>query len=647
MTDNKSHDEVTELVTQVNDFLNQTEEARALSERDRDYYDGKQWTEDQIKVMNGRRQAPIVVNRIKPKVKGIKGLMAMRATDPKAYPRTPKHEDAAHAVTDALRYVADNNDFQDMKLLVTEEVIIEGYNGAVINVTEDPNGEISITVEHVPYDRIYFDPHSRKKDFSDAKYMGYVTWMSAEVAAELFDRDIDDFQTTGEDDGDETLDDRPHWYGGSTDNLRVRIATHFFIEDGIWKKAVFTGDIFLVEVEESPFLDEFDQPSNPMELISIYVDRENNRYGEVRSWIDQQDEMNHRRSKALHLLSQRQTAGRRGAIKDVTAMKRELSKADGHVPYDGEKGDFEILSTGDMASGQFELYQDAKEELDAISFNAQLSGERQGDLSGVAIDKLQTAGTLELNDIFGLLNSWEKRVYRQIWNRVRQFWDEEKWIRVTDDQKNLKWVGLNHKVTAQAALEERIEDESLPIEERQVALVTLQLLMKDAPERLQEVIEVRNDTNDLDVDIIIEQSFDSVNVQQEQFKLLATFAGTGEIDIVELIELSEIRGKDEVIEKIEQRRSAAAQAGSNIAEVTAMNEQAQAKERMASAELKEQQAIEQQLKNLKTMNGTEDAVKLNDLIADVQKKNADTTQKQVETEILITQPIDKSPQIVV
>jgi hypothetical protein len=240
----------------------------------------------------------------------------------------------------------------------------------------------------------------------------------------------------------ETFDDRPKWVLGNKNRKRWRVAYHFYKHRDEWYFCMFTESGFVIEPTISPFLDDSGEPIPNLELVSAYVDRENNRYGEVKSFLDPQDEINHRRSKALHLLSRRQTAARQGAIKNVNSLKRELAKPDGHVEYQGEKGDFEVLDSGDMAQAQFELYQDSKSELDSVSFNAQLAGERQrGDLSGVAINRLQQAGTIELNDLYNLLNDWENRIYRQVWARIKQFWNEEKWIRVTDDQDNLRWVG--------------------------------------------------------------------------------------------------------------------------------------------------------------------------------------------------------------
>jgi len=546
---------------QVESFLDDTDRARDLSQRSRDYYDGNQWSGFEVEKLRHRRQAPIVVNRIRPKVEGLVGLYNLRKTDPKAFPRTKKHEEAAHVVTDALRFVTSNNDFELTRLDVAEEFFVEGYGGVFIAVKQTPRG-IEIQLNHIPWDRIYFDPHSRRKDFKDARFMGMWMWMDEDQAMDTFNLSLEKVQelqrTTS--DAENTTEDRPRWTGTAREH-RVRVAIHFHIEKNKWKMTIFSGETTIRKTQDSPFVDEDGIPINPIELVSANIDRNNNRYGEVAGFLSQQDEINHRRSKFLHFNSSRQTFGNQNAIQDVKAAKFELSKPDGHLEIlaGAQFGkDFGLIGTQDLSVAQFNLYLDAKAEMDSVSFNAQLAGERQsGELSGKAIGKLQEAGTIELNRQYALLGGWEKRVYDQIWFRVKQFWDEEKWIRVTDDQDNLRWVGLNSQVTAETLLTENMEDESAPLESRQQSAQILQLLVQTENPRLQEVVETRNQPAELDVDIIIEQSFDVINIQQEQFEMLMQFGDKSGVSFIDLIELSQIRGKDDLIAKIEQRQQQA------------------------------------------------------------------------------------------
>lgn len=600
-----------DMVDQTNEYLNITMDARALSEKCRDYADGKQWSVDEIAELKRRNQAPIVNNRIKTKLQGLLGLVIARKSDPKAYPRTAHEENSADAITDALRYVTDNNDFSMIKVDTSDNFFCEGYGGAIVDVRKNGNGENDIAIDHIPWDRIYFDPYSRRRDFKDAKYMGIMIWMDEEDIEEQFP-DVDVNTLIPGHTIDDTFEDRPRWFTREHGRRRFRVAQHFYRYDGSWYMCFFTETGFLQDPIESPYLDEFGNPTNPIELVGAYIDRDNNRYGEVASFLDLQDEINHRRSKALHLLSRRQTASRQGAVKDIASMKREMAKPDGHVEYQGEKGDFEVLQTGDMANGQFELLKEAKAEIDAQSYNAQLAGQRQsGDLSGSAINKLQQAGVIELNNLFAALNNWELRIYRQIWSRIKQFWTEEKWIRITDDQDTLRWIGLNAQVTAQQYLEEQINDKSLPDEVRKSAAATYTFLMQSQDPILQTTVDIRNNVPELDVDIILDMSFDVVNIQQEQFQLLTQFAGSGDVDIVDLIEISQLRDKKSIVERIEKRRQERAAAQSSAEQAQMQHEMIKAQKTMSETALNQEQA----------------------------------QQKQVETIILANTPIDKQPQV--
>lgn len=582
--------------THVESFLNETEFGRHCSERNRDYVDNKQWTAEEEAKLRGRQQAPIVVNRCKPKVEGLKGLLIQRKTDPKGYPRTQKHEDAAHTITDGLRYVADNTNFDGTKLECADDFFVEGYCGAVVEVKQRKS-EIEIQINRIPWDRIYYDPHSRKYDFSDARYLGIKAWKDVDDARARWGAKVDEALIPEAIDG-ETFQDRPNnWVSGNKQRPRILVAQEYYKHEGVWHVCVFSGDVFLEEPKPSPYLDEDGNPDCPIKLASCHVDRDNRRFGEVEYWIDQQDELNHRRSKGLFLLSQRQTAAQKGAIADVDGLKRELAKPDGHVEYKGDKGTFEILQTGDMAQAQFELYQDAKAELDAMGFNAQLAGERQGQLSGKAILALQSQGANELSALFVRLTDWEREIYRQVWYRIRQFWTAEKWIRVTDDEKRLRWAGFNIQITLQEQLEEVINDDSRSeFERKPIAAQYMQLMqaMQQGDPRakalLESPVETRNDVAELDVDIILEQGLDTVTIQNEQFELLATLAqNRPEIPFTSLLRLSSLRDKDDLIKHVEEAEANRAQFAQQEAEAEAAKA-----EKLAQIELQKDAALQQQ-----------------------------------------------------
>ena len=596
-------------------FLDDTLDARLLSEKCRDYYDGKQLTEEEVAKLRARQQAPIVVNKVKPKVEGLVGLYDIRKSEPKAFPRTQKHEDAGHVVTDALRFVTQNNDFDTIRGDVAEEFFIEGYGGASIDVREDKKGEKWIEINHIPWDRIYFDSHSRDKMFKDARWKGIILWKYIDEAKDMFPNKASIIDGIVEQEGstDETFEDRPLWLDRQA--KRIRLALHFEIYKDVWHMAISAGENFIIEPQVSPFLDDEGEPTCNIELVSAYVDRENQRYGETKHMLDGQDEINKRRSKFLHFLNKRQTWGRKGAVKDIPGLKRESAKPNGHIEFEGEglNKDFGFVPDDGAVQGQFDLYLDSKAEMAATASQANLQeANQQGALSGRAIARLQQSDTIEINRQYQRLKNWELNVYRQIWARIKQFWDREKWVRVVDDQNALKWVGFNVPVTVQERLQETINDESEEFFTRRHAAGIFTQMMQAEDPRLLEPVEVSNPIPELDVDLILDQSFDVVNMQEEQFQLLVQFAGTGDVDILELIEVSQLRGKDELIERIEKRRAEQAQLAGGA------------------------QQMQQQQEAAKTEN----------IQANTAERFTKAQQTQVETELLVQNP-DTEPQAII
>jgi hypothetical protein len=123
-------------------------------------------------------------------------------------------------------------------------------------------------------------------------------------------------------------------------------------------------------------------------------------------------------------------------------------------------------------------------------------------------------------------------------NRAKQFWTEERWVRVTDSEEKLKFTGINRRVT----LEDQIVEE--------FGAVPPQF---QSDPRLKMVVGIENPVNELDVDIIISESPNTVTLQQEQFELLASLyqANPNAVPFELLIKASQLRNKDELLKLIQ------------------------------------------------------------------------------------------------
>jgi hypothetical protein len=536
------------------DFVNATEEERERAEARRDYRDLKQWSEKEAAALEARGQAPIVFDQFGKKVDAICGLEIQRRSDPKALPITPKHEKASDAITDALRYVEARTNFDEIASEVFEDKIVEGYGGVIIEVSEKKD-DFVIEINQLYWDRIYFDPHSRRKDFKDAKYFGITLWMDKSDAEDRFKASKDKIEALMVSKGMDgtTFEDRPtNWIDRK--RKRVRVNEEYFLQGGKWMQVFYTGDTVLIEPKESPYLDEMGDPTCPIELQSDFTDRDNNRYGYTERLKDPQDEINHRRSKALFMLSSKSIIAERGAFADVPreVVLDEMRKG---MSFLEKTPGTEVIVDQQQELGQSQLafYQDAQNAMDSVGINPELTGGSENAISGRAFLARQQGGMVELARVFSRHSEWKRRVYRQIWSRIKQFWTEEKWVRVTDEEDAMKFVGLNTPITRiEKMMEEQSGKDISDIRQQagdQVDQFIEQALARDPS--LGQVVETRNNVAEIDMDITLEEAPDTATIQQEQFDTLAQLAGSRAdpqmFDI--LLQLSTLKGKDKIMDK--------------------------------------------------------------------------------------------------
>jgi hypothetical protein len=533
-------------VRQFEDAEDSTREAREKSERDRDYRDGKQLTDTEEKVLKKRGQPIVVFNEIQPKVNTMLGLEKQTRKDPKALPRTPNDEQAAHAATDAIRYVCEDSNWDDKRSRAADNLVVEGTCAIMVGVKRTRAGGqmmLDPDIRRVAWDRFYYDPASSEQDFSDALFMGTVIWMDLDEALRKYPDAKPALEGTWLDaKNDNTYGDKPK--GGRWADYkrrRVRLIEHYYNEDG-WKFCIVTGSGFVIEPMASPYLDADGEPECPIKAVSLYVDRDNNRFGEVRMMISPQDEVNKRRSKALHLITMRQVRVSPSAAMDPKKVREELALPDG--VFVADQGDFEVLQTNDMALGNLNLLQDAREHIHRTGANNALAGRDTAGQSGRAIIAQQQGGITESASYLDAVRILSIAVYRAAWGRIRQHWTAERWVRITDDKRNMEFVGLNRPVTAFEMLQRQVEGDP-----------NGQMLLQQAQmdPSMQQVVEVENNIGELDVDIIVDEGVDTPTIAAEQFSELVQLAQSGiPIPPAVLIEASSLRNKDQLLQMLEQ-----------------------------------------------------------------------------------------------
>lgn len=476
------------------DYLGTKREEIEEQQDARRFVHGDHWTREELKQLKARRQPAVYENITARKVRGIVGTLERLKQDPKAFPRTPKHEKGAEIATACVTYALDAANWSGKDPHCSQSAAIDGIGGLEFDFVQGDTGDPEITLDVVDIDNFFYDPRSIRHDFSDARYLGVGKWFDVEAAIDMFPDKEDEIRSNADSDTELTTDSdkEQRWYSGENDHPRVRIVEIWYIIGGKWVWALFTGSSTLME-GESDFYDEKGKTTHKYEMFSAYVDNQGDRYGIVRDLKPLNREMNMRRSKALYTMLSRRIIAANGAFDDVEVARREASRSDGVVLYNpmGEQPpQFDDMARQAEGEAQFKFYESLRTSIENFGPNVAVVGQGLENSSGRAINLLQQAGMADLGPFIQSYRDWKIRVYRKMWNAIQRYWTAERFVRVTDDDELGEFLQVN----------------GIGIDEN-TGMPTLV-----------------NSLGNLDVDIILDEGPDEVNAMGDAYDTLTVLA---------------------------------------------------------------------------------------------------------------------------
>lgn len=485
---------VSKLRAKYLDYISTKRAERDEALEARRYYHADQYTADEVKVLNDRKQPIITYNREARKMNGVVGLLERLRQEPKAFPRTPDASQGADIATAVLNYALDVNQWRFISPVVSLDACIEPVAGIELSLEAGDHGDPDVAMHVIQRGTFFYDPRSYQVDLSDARYMGISKMFDLDQAIEMFPDKEELLRSSIDNSAGEQLgDDQSNiqWY--LTSAKKVRIVEIWYKKRGEWLYCFHTNDDVLDE-GVSPFADEKGKTFPRFIVFSANIDHDGDRYGFHRNLKGPQDEINHRRSKGLHALNTMRLRVTEGTVDEegIEKLREEMHKPDGVLATPAGSA-VEVVSNAEQVQFNVEMLQEAKQEIENFGPNPALMG--QGGVagsSGRAIALLQQAGIAELGPYIIAWKGWKIRVYRALWNIVQKNWQAERWIRVTDDQGLAQFLQING----------------------------LQFDQFGQP-------NIVNALGSLDVDIIVDEGPDHVNLMQDVFETLGQLASSG------------------------------------------------------------------------------------------------------------------------
>lgn len=484
------HSRLMSLYTQE---LYRQEENRREQAEDEDFYDNKQWRDEDADVLRERGQDPLTYNVISTAIDWILGTQRRMRTDFRVLPRRKDAGKAAERKTQLLKYLADINRTEFGVSRAFADAVKVGIGWLEDAVQDDMDGE-PVYSRYESWRNILHDSAGTERDLTDCRYVFRTKWVDEDIAISMFPKRAGIIKETIDEGSRSTIDQEGD---DPMDSIEDQVGTYnaeIFDADNVRRRVRLIEAWYLVptqvkQIRGGQFWGEVHDPKSPghreelqrgeAELVTrmtyrmhvaimtsqglLYAGespyrhnrypftpiwgkvrgKDNLPYGAIRTSKDIQRDINKRAAKALHILSTNKTIMDEGAVDDIDEYLEEVSRPDAVIVKKSGK-DLVLNAERDLAPAHLELMSRSIMMIQQTSgVTDENMGRQTNATSGRAIEARQDQGSLATSLYFDNL-----RFARQIQGEkqlalIEQFFDDVKQFRITNMRGTPEYITVN------------------------------------------------------------------------------------------------------------------------------------------------------------------------------------------------------------
>lgn len=182
----------------IKDVISLFKEAKGYEDKSRkkaieseDFYNGKQWKEEDKSTLEKSQRSALTINEIEPKIDLLSGYQRQNRTDFRFLPV----EEGDAIIADLLNVIVKNivercnYDHEETDIFEDTAITGRGLINVYVDYGKDMRGEIII--ERFPWGDCYFGPHE-KRDAADCEYLIKTKWYSKARLKQLYPDKIKD-----------------------------------------------------------------------------------------------------------------------------------------------------------------------------------------------------------------------------------------------------------------------------------------------------------------------------------------------------------------------------------------------------------------------------------------------------------------------
>lgn len=192
LTGKKIDEEVRQSIELLDHYENERETWATKFKEAEEFRNGAQWSNEEVEVLKGRGQSPIVVNRIHPAIETAKAMLTANKPQFRATGRDDSDREIAGVFSDLFSWVWDSSGGNTELKKAIDDYYVGGMG--CLMVYQDPHADLGkgeVCIKNVyPLD-VYFDPHSRDPFLRDSGHVIISKLMTDEEAFKQYPDYVD------------------------------------------------------------------------------------------------------------------------------------------------------------------------------------------------------------------------------------------------------------------------------------------------------------------------------------------------------------------------------------------------------------------------------------------------------------------------
>ncbi len=478
---------------------------RRECEKDFEFYEGDQWSEEDKRELEARGQPVLTLNFIKPTIDVVIGMETRVRADARILPRGDQDQGLADHLTAALKFEYDQNEVEYVFREAFENMVKGGVGWVLVEPNLMPSGG-ALLIESVPPEEIIYDPYAKRYDLLDGRYIIRIKWVRSAEAWRRWPEFARRIMSLGGEapkglENDQEVETIIHtspspdilgsvlqWQGKSgagvydkaTDRVAVMEIQYRTVKtaralvntatgeavplDDDSKEKIFSG-WEVGETASFPVIREalvvggqvlLDQEVDEAQgsyfkyvPLWAYRKRKGGHFGLIRQMRDGQVDLNKRAIKALHILNTVRVLAEEGALiddQDLEQVRTEIARPDCLLVLARgalTNGAFKVEQNPALAHQQMLIAQQRRTEIQEVTgINMEMVGSESNAVSGRAILARQAQGSTILAPLFDNYRRSRRIVATLACRWIQRLYTPGMVIRITDEFGQLSSVTL-------------------------------------------------------------------------------------------------------------------------------------------------------------------------------------------------------------